>query len=232
MRKLAALLVGALLMMGVTGGVASAYTINYNYAVDGNNFTSSYSGVLNNFAIETFDNANTGLVPTSGLIWEWSGSATILNGSSSGLNAAPFGVSTPDQTKYVSVPNPASSGTVSVKLGGVYDYFGLWWGSVDAYNTLAFYKEGVLVDTVTGSVAVNPSVANGNQTAPSTNLYVNILDLNSFDEFRMTSTQYAFEADNIAVGVAPVPEPGTMMLLGLGIFGLAIFGKRRLNKDA
>ncbi len=29
-----------------------------------------------------------------------------------------------------------------------------------------------------------------------------------------------------------VPEPGTMMLLGLGIFGLAIFGKRRMNKDA
>ena len=28
----------------------------------------------------------------------------------------------------------------------------------------------------------------------------------------------------------PVPEPGTMMLLGLGIAGLAIYGKRRANK--
>jgi len=28
----------------------------------------------------------------------------------------------------------------------------------------------------------------------------------------------------------PVPEPGTMMLLGFGMFGLAIFGKRRMNK--
>jgi hypothetical protein len=32
--------------------------------------------------------------------------------------------------------------------------------------------------------------------------------------------------------MAPVPEPGTMMLLGLGMFGLAIYGKRRMNKEA
>lgn len=30
----------------------------------------------------------------------------------------------------------------------------------------------------------------------------------------------------------PVPEPGTLMLLGVGMFGLAIFGKRRMSKNA
>jgi hypothetical protein len=30
----------------------------------------------------------------------------------------------------------------------------------------------------------------------------------------------------------PVPEPGTMALLGFGMLGLAIFGKRRMNKVA
>jgi hypothetical protein len=29
-----------------------------------------------------------------------------------------------------------------------------------------------------------------------------------------------------------VPEPGTMMLLGIGMLGLAVYGKRRLNKEA
>lgn len=31
---------------------------------------------------------------------------------------------------------------------------------------------------------------------------------------------------------APVPEPGTMALLGFGMLGLAIYGKRRMNKEA
>jgi hypothetical protein len=33
---------------------------------------------------------------------------------------------------------------------------------------------------------------------------------------------------------APIstPEPGTMVLLGIGMLGLAIYGKRRTNKEA
>jgi hypothetical protein len=32
--------------------------------------------------------------------------------------------------------------------------------------------------------------------------------------------------------LTPVPEPGTMMLLGIGMLGMAVYGKRRMNKQA
>lgn len=35
-----------------------------------------------------------------------------------------------------------------------------------------------------------------------------------------------------AASIVPVPEPGTMMLLGFGMLGLAIYGKRRMNKES
>ena len=38
--------------------------------------------------------------------------------------------------------------------------------------------------------------------------------------------------DNLTGQAAPIPEPGTMMLLGFGMLGLAIHGKRRVNKEA
>jgi hypothetical protein len=215
-----AVVIGAFLLLFGLSAAANAYSINYSYNTNGNEFISPYAGVTT----ETFESAP--------LKWTWGANGTRIIGDIPDKASAPFGVSTKDTSWYVAVPENVSvtpqSATVT-NLGGTYNYFGIWWGSVDTYNTLSFYNGANLVAEFDGTAITNPNPANGNQTAPGTNLYVNFLDLPLFDSFKMTSTQYAFEADNIAIGNVAVPEPTTMLLLGLGLMGVA--GLRRRFKN-
>ena len=139
--------------------------------------------------------------------------------SGTSQSAAPAG----DTSKYfLSVPNPSSTGSATFAFSFDMDYLGLYWGSIDTYNKIEFFNNGTLTGTVLGSNVANP--ANGNQTLGYSNRYVHISDI-VFDKFTLTSTQYAFEVDNIAVRA--VPEPTTLLLFGAGLAGLAAVGRRR-----
>ena len=91
-------------------------------------------------------------------------------GGSLGLYAEPFH----DTTNYLTVQPAGSPETIALNTTAT--RFGLYWGSMDTYNSIQFYRNGGLIDTVTGAqaAAVVPALANGNQADDATNRYIEI----------------------------------------------------------
>lgn len=181
-----------------SGGIAAS---------DGSGLTTGVSGA-------TVVDFNSGILPSI-----YTSGNGLVSRSVRGQYAAPASNVTP----FYSVgPSTGSTTQVIKKAGGPnWNYFGLYWGSIDNYNAIAFYKNNVLLNTFNGAAAT--ATANGDQFANSTNRYINFFSTglgDSFDEIRFTSTSNAFESDNHAF--REVPEPltilGTAIALGFGGF--------------
>jgi len=188
--------------------------INNDYALAADDtLTTPYNWAI----VDTFDSDRPG--------WTYTGYGKIRSGSVAGKYAAPFNssiMSNPDSTNFFAVPEDKTVGlTADVSFGGnEYNYLGMFWGSADSYNSLEFYNGGTLIASFDGTEIFNP--ANGDQLNGSSNQYVNIHLTQSFDMVKIISTDYAFELDNLAVGVQ-TPVPGAALL---GIIGLGFAGKK------
>ena len=192
------------------------------------------SGVTDNLlglSTETFDGISPGASSNNGAghgnfqsaalgaTFSASGNAGIVNGSSS-VTAAPFVGPAPghqDTTNYLSI---GGNGTETITFASPKNAFGLYWGSLDSYNTIKFYDGATLVASNTGA-DISPLFPNGNQGSFVSNGYVQFSGLDSFNKVVLGSTSNAFEIDNISAGTIPTaalpPISGTLSVLDADI---------------
>jgi PEP-CTERM motif len=133
-----------------------------------------------------------------------------------------------DTTQYLSVPANAGAGSVTYSLGSDKNYLGLYWSTIDSYNVIRLLENGTVVATIPGAAF------NGSESLGSTSEYVNILVTGgNFNQVEFSSSQYAFELDNLTVSdlrdTSPVPEPASLALLGSGFLGGIGAIRRRFN---
>ena len=157
----------------------------------------------------------------------FSGTGVVMNNDctpsgclgSLGLYAEPAG----DLTNYLAV---IGGGNETISYPSLHNVFGLYWGSVDAYNHLQFFDGSTLVATVSGPDVVQ-LIDDGNQQLFSSNSYVIISGLPSFNAVLVTSDSNSFEFDNVAT----TPLPSTWTMLIAGFFGLGFFAYRGSNRS-
>jgi hypothetical protein len=123
---------------------------------------------------------------------------------------------------------------------GTQNKFGLFWGSIDSYNSDAFYLGNSATPFLTlfgNNLNAVPALGfNGDQSGALTNAYVTFTGL-SFDKIVLASSGNSFEFDNISYcsnldNVGPVPEPSTWAMMLLDFAGIGFAYRRRRSRLA
>jgi hypothetical protein len=176
-------------------------------------------GLTTSVAGATVIDFNSGY-PASG----YSGGA-VVSGSVSGSWAAPPN----DTSNYLTVgPGSGQSTPVTITLGSLHKYFGYYGGSPDSYNYVELWRGGTQLATFSGS-QLSTLAGDPNPTGDqSLGFYWNIWSQNSgeyFDKIVLGSTINAFETDNHAFAVVPIPT--AVWLFASGLLGLVGFSRRK-----
>jgi hypothetical protein len=166
-----------------------------------------------------------------------SGHGEIVQGDVANVNTTPWGEST--SNSYLEVAYLGSGvlpSDVTIDLSSLENYFGLYWGTIDSFNSVTF-NNTISGDTLTytGDKLLLLSGGGGNldgdqATNPLDNGYVNFFFGGMFNQVVLSTADYNFEVNKLAVGNSdPVPEPTTMVLMGMGLFGIVGLKKRKKN---
>lgn len=230
MLSAAVALVGSLAVMG---------TANATLTIASTNGGAPTGVTLDN--LDALPLGTAGGVTATGITVSFTPDGGAVSGPLTGIYAPPFlsggngfGFGSPNQadgadaTTYVTAGGITGS-SATFALPGLEQYFGLLWGSVDAFNSLEFFNGNTSVGILTGAQV---GVATGDQGVLGT-YYVNITSDLAFNRVVATSgNQHAFEIDNLAFNpsIPSVPEPITLSLFGAGLAGLGFARRRKANK--
>lgn len=176
------------------------------------------------------DSFSTGTTGPAGIVY--GGSFTVDALTISGVRAAPAGGS----SAYFATPGTGQGlpGVATIDFSGYIAAnrelrsLSFYWGSIDTFNKLeVLNSSGAVIRTLVGNDLSNP--ANGNQTIAETNrrLFLRFTDTDDFASLRLTSTQRAFEIDDVAGSFVPEPTTWGMLVSGFALVGFASRRRRR-----
>jgi hypothetical protein len=207
-------------------------TTTNGYGEIGDNANTNVTGWTTNgynFVFNT-SNATTGVNGSAGSVALW----TPGNGSNNGFTASPNG------GNFLALDGAFEVGAVSQNVTGL---------TVGDQETITFYYAGAQQDGFTGATTEGLTVSFGNDSDPLTTLDNVSHGFTGWQEASVTFTAsstsevLSFLAngtpngeppmtllDGVSISQSPVPEPGTLTLLGTGILGLGGMVRRRFLK--
>jgi hypothetical protein len=216
----------SLTIVSVVGGQPAS---GVNYAnFDNLPLDSAVGGVSGGITVSLSSNAQVVDLPNTGQY------AAPFISNSNGLLFGDNTISGQDKTPYITSGSTGSVATASATLDfvlvGAQQYLGLLWGSVDNYNTLTFHFTDNTTESITGSDIT--AFANGDQGVSGT-YYVNINSSKPFSKVVATSSNFAFEFDNVAYSASPIPEASTIAVWSvLSLVGAGVAYRKRSQKLA